>query len=112
MSPIVYDSAHGRMCPRCKKPMAKCQCGKQLAAPSGDGIVRVRREVRNGKTLTVVMGILLREPELKEVGKQLKQKCGTGGTCKDGVIEIQGDHRDTVVAWLEQQGHTVKRAGG
>jgi translation initiation factor 1 len=68
--------------------------------------------VRNGKTITVVLGLLLREPELAAVGKQLKQKCGSGGTVKDGMIEIQGDHRDAVVAWLEAKGHTVKLAGG
>lgn len=112
MSRIVYDSAHGRMCPRCRKPADQCRCGRELAAPQGDGVVRVRREVRNGKPTTVVLGLLLREPELKEVGRQLKQKCGSGGTVKDGAIEIQGDHRDAVVAWLESQGHTVKRAGG
>lgn len=92
--------------------MAKCQCARQVVVPSGDGIVRVRREVRSGKTLTVVLGLLVREPQLKEIGKQLKAKCGTGGTVKDGAIELQGDHRDLVVAWLEAQGHTVKLAGG
>jgi translation initiation factor 1 len=92
--------------------MPKCRCGEELAAPAGDGVVRVRREVRNGKTLTVVLGLLLRAPELAAAGKQLKRRCGTGGTVKDGAIELQGDHRDAVVAWLQAQGHTVKRAGG
>jgi translation initiation factor 1 len=109
---LVYDSAHGRMCPRCRKPERQCRCGKELSVPSGDGIVRVRREVRSGKTVTVVLGLLLREPELKEVGQKLKQMCGTGGTVKDGAIEVQGDHRDRIVAHLTAAGHTVKRAGG
>lgn len=100
------------MCPRCRKAMAKCRCAQQVAPPAGDGIVRVRREVRNGKTATVVLGVLLREAELKDLGKQLKQKCGTGGTVKDGAIEIQGDHRELVVALLEARGFTVKLAGG
>ena len=112
MGPIVYDSAHGRMCPRCRKPQEKCRCGRELARPTGDGIVRVRREVRNGKTLTVVLGLLLREPELKDLGKQLKQKCGSGGTVKNGAIEIQGDHRELIVAMLQGAGHQVKLAGG
>jgi translation initiation factor 1 len=112
MNGLVYDTDHGRMCPRCRKPAEQCRCGRQLAAPSGDGIVRVRREVRSGKTVTVVLGLLLREPELLEVGKQLKRACGSGGTVKDGAIEIQGDHRDVVVSWLEAKGHTVKLAGG
>jgi translation initiation factor 1 len=109
---LVYDSDHGRMCPRCRKPMASCRCAGRLATPTGDGIVRVRREVRSGKTLTVVLGVPLPSPELAALGKQLKQKCGTGGTVKDGAIEIQGDHRELVVAFLQQQGHTVKLAGG
>ncbi len=109
---LVYDSSSGRMCPRCRKPMAQCRCAQQVAPPSGDGIVRVRREVRNGKTATVVLGVLLREAELKELGKQLKQKCGTGGTVKDGAIEIQGDHREQIVALLQARGFTVKLAGG
>ncbi len=109
---IVYDSHQGRMCPRCRKPSSKCHCAEQVAPPSGDGVVRVRREVRNGKTLTVVLGVLLRGPELQVLGQQLKKRCGTGGTVKDGAIEIQGDHRDLVVAELQARGHTVKLAGG
>jgi translation initiation factor 1 len=112
---LVYDSALGRMCPRCRKPQAKCRCAEQIAAatrPVGDGIVRVRREVRNGKTATVVLGLPLRADELQELGKKLKQACGSGGTAKDGAIEIQGDHRDKVKAALEQAGYVVKFAGG
>jgi translation initiation factor 1 len=109
---LVYDSQPGRMCPRCRKAMAQCRCAQQVAVPSGDGVVRIRREVRNGKTLTVVLGVLLRGPELEQLGKQLKKKCGTGGTVKDGAIEIQGDHREIVAAFLQQQGYEVKFAGG
>ena len=112
MSRLVYDSDHGRMCPRCRKASAQCRCGEELSAPSGDGLVRVRREVRNGKTLTVGLGVRLRKPELEALGKQLKAKCGTGGTVKDGAIELQGDHRELVVGCLEAKGHTVKLAGG
>jgi translation initiation factor 1 len=109
---LVWDSDQGRMCPRCRKALAKCACGEELCAPSGDGIVRVRREVRNGKTLTVVMGVPYRKAELEALGKQLKAKCGTGGTVKDGVIEVQGDHREVVVAELGKKGLVVKLAGG
>jgi translation initiation factor 1 len=114
VSRLVYDSAQGRMCPRCRKPQAKCRCAEQIAAarPSGDGIVRVRREVRNGKTVTVVLGVLLAEAQLSELGKKLKAACGTGGTVKDGAIEIQGDHRERIVELLTAAGHTVKLAGG
>lgn len=114
MSRVVYDSAHGRMCPRCRKPQPKCRCAEQIAAarPTGDGIVRVRREVRSGKTVTVVLGLLLRAADLQAMGQQLKRVCGSGGTVKDGAIEIQGDHRDKVVAALQAAGHEVKLAGG
>ena len=83
-------------------------------APRGDGIVRVRRETqgRGGKTVTTVSGVGLAEDALRELAGELKRRCGTGGSVKDYVIEIQGDHRDTVVAELEKRGYTVKRAGG
>ena len=82
--------------------------------PRGDGIVRVRREVkgRRGKTVTTIEGVPLPDGELRDLGSELKRRCGTGGAVKDGVIEIQGDHRDTLVAELEGRGYTVKRAGG
>jgi translation initiation factor 1 len=115
MAGLVYDSAHGRMCPRCRKPDSKCRCAEDLkrnAIPQGDGVVRVRREVRNGKTLTVVLGLPMRDAELQEFGRKLKQACGSGGTTKDGQIEIQGDHRDKLVATLRAAGHEVKLAGG
>ena len=83
-------------------------------APRGDGIVRVRRETqgRGGKTVTTVAGVGLAEEGLRELAGELKRRCGTGGSVKDYVIEIQGDHRDAVVAELERRGYTVKRAGG
>ncbi|HXX49527.1 MAG TPA: hypothetical protein VEN47_14955 [Myxococcota bacterium] len=83
-------------------------------APRGDGIVRVRRETqgRGGKTVTTVSGVGLPEDELRELAGELKRRCGSGGSVKDYVIEIQGDHRDAVVAELERRGFTVKLAGG
>jgi translation initiation factor 1 len=112
---LVYDSATGGTCPRCRKTLAKCRCAAQIAAdtrPAGDGVVRVRREVRNGKTLTVVFDLPLRASELDALAAKLKAACGTGGTAKDGQVEIQGDHRDRVVAFLQRAGHVVKLAGG
>ena len=83
-------------------------------APRGDGIVRVRRETqsRGGKTVTTVSGVGLAEDALRALAGELKRRCGTGGSVKDYVIEIQGDHRDVVVEELEKRGYTVKRAGG
>jgi translation initiation factor 1 len=83
-------------------------------APAGDGIVRVRRETsgRGGKTVTTISGVALASDALAELASELKRACGTGGTVRDYVIEIQGDHRATLVAQLEQRGYTVKLAGG
>jgi translation initiation factor 1 len=112
---LVYSTEHGRTCPDCRQALADCRCkAAAKAAPAGDGIARVTRETggRNGKTVTVVRGLPLDAVALAALGRTLKAACGSGGTAKDGVIEIQGDHRDTVVAKLEQAGWKVKRAGG
>lgn len=67
---------------------------------------------RAGKGVTVVRGLPLDTAALTTLGKQLKSSCGTGGTVKDGVVEVQGDHRDRVIEVLKSQGFVVKRAGG
>ena len=110
---LVYSTETGRMCPDCRQPVAQCQC-KAAKAPTGDGVVRVSRETkgRGGKAVTVVRGVLLAEPELVKLGKDIKAACGSGGTVKDGVIEVQGDHVERVMEALKKRGHTVKRAGG
>jgi translation initiation factor 1 len=77
-----------------------------------DGVVRVSRERRRGKGVTLITGVPLSGRELAALGKALKQRCGCGGTTKTGVIEIQGDHRDVLVTELEARGWTVKRVGG
>ena len=107
---LVYSTEHGNMCPDCRQPKAACIC--QAALPTGDGIARVGREVRKGKAVIVVTGLILDSTELTKLGKQLKTLCGTGGTVKDGQIEIQGEHRDAVMAELTKRGFKVKRGGG
>jgi translation initiation factor 1 len=67
---------------------------------------------RRGKTVTTISGVPLASDALRELAGELKRRCGSGGSAKDGVIEIQGDHRDTLVAELEDRGYTVKLAGG
>ena len=101
------------MCPGCRQPMAACRCGEP-AVPKGDGVLRVSRETkgRGGKAVTVVKGALLDTAGLAALGKQLRSLCGSGGTVKDGVIEVQGDHVERVIEALKAQGHAVKRAGG
>lgn len=110
---LVYSTEHGRMCPDCRQPQAQCVC-KAAPVPVGDGIVRVSRETkgRGGKAVTLVKGALLGPEALAELGKKLKNACGSGGTVKDGVIEVQGDHVERVLEALKKLGHTVKRAGG
>lgn len=112
-SKLVYSCEAGRLCPDCGKSIKQCDCKKQ-SAPKGDGVVRIQRETkgRKGKGVTLVSGVPLADDELKKLAKMLKQKCGTGGTIKQGVIEIQGDHRDVLFAELQNKGWTVKKTGG
>lgn len=103
-SRLVYSTDQGRV----------QQKDTQAEAPTGDGIVRISRETkgRKGKGVTLIKGLSLEPKELKALAKKLKQLCGTGGSVKDFVIEIQGDQRETLKTELEKQGHTVKLAGG
>jgi len=111
---MVYSTERRLVCPKCRQPTLKCRCGKEEPAPAGDGIVRVRRETkgRGGKTVTTVSGVPLGGEALRNLATDLKRRCGTGGTAKDGVIEIQGDHRETIAADLSRRGFTAKLAGG
>lgn len=110
---LVFSTEQGRMCPDCRNPVSECSCGEPKT-PAGDGIVRVSRETkgRKGKGVTLVTGIPLDAKALKSFAKVLKAKCGTGGTVKDGTVEIQGDQRDILVPLLQAEGWTVKRSGG
>jgi translation initiation factor 1 len=86
-----------------------------LKARRADGNrVKVRREVagRRGKAVTTVSGVPVDDAGLKELAGKLKKRCGVGGSVKNGVIEIQGDHRDAVVQLLEAEGYTPVLAGG
>lgn len=111
---LVYSTEHGEMCPACRSPVSECACSQEKSDPTPGGPVRVRRETkgRNGKAVTVITGLPLGAAELAELGKQLKKKCGCGGTVQDGTIEIQGDHCDALVAELKKQGWAAKRSGG
>ena len=114
---LVYSTEAGRMCPVCRQPIAQCQCRKAAVASAAatDGVVRLFFETkgRGGKGVTVVRGLGLADPELTAIGKKLKAACGVGGTAKDGVVELQGDHRDRVMVLLPTLGfRNVKKAGG
>ncbi|MGH8034244.1 MAG: translation initiation factor Sui1 [Polaromonas sp.] len=112
-SGLVYSTDAGRMCPDCRKPIAGCICKQAQVLPKSDGSVRVSRETkgRGGKTVTLVRGLALDGLALARLGQQLRAACGSGGTVKDGVIEVQGDHCELLMQVLQKQGYAVKRAG-
>jgi translation initiation factor 1 len=112
---LVYSTESGRMCPECRQPLAQCTCKRAARTlPVGDGAVRVTRETkgRGGKSVTVVRGLALDPLALAVLGKQLRTACGSGGTVKDGVIEVQGDHCERIIEALKKAGHNAKRSGG
>lgn len=113
-SRLVYSTQSGRLCPQCHRPVGECVCGKDRPAAVGDGVIRLHRETkgRGGKAVTLIKGLALPEPEMRDLTRALKQKCGVGGSLKADHIEIQGDQRPAIKAELEQRGFTVKIAGG
>jgi translation initiation factor 1 len=117
-SRLVYSTESGKICPSCQKPVSKCTCKKKKSRSQPnikiDGVIRVQREVkgRKGKTVTTVSGFQLADGELKDLATQLKRRCGTGGSVKDGSIIIQGDHRETLISELKTRGFKAKISGG
>ena len=113
-SRAVYSTQHGRLCPQCQRPAASCVCGADKPASVGDGIIRIRRETkgRGGKAVTVIEGVPETADKLKSLCKQLKHRCGVGGSVKAAQIEIQGDQRALCQQHLESLGYEVKLSGG
>ena len=111
---LVYTTGLGAICPGCRRPVADCACRKPDGRPARDRTVRVSRETagRKGKGVSVISGLPLGPAELEGLAGELKRRCGSGGTVRDGRIEIQGDHRDLLLAELTRRGYQVKRAGG
>jgi translation initiation factor 1 len=110
---LVYSTEAGRMCPHCSRAIDACACAA-LAKPAGDGNVRVSRDSkgRSGKVVTVVRGLPLDAAALSLLGKELRCACGSGGTVKDGVIEVQGDHVLRILELLVAKGWKARRSGG
>jgi translation initiation factor 1 len=108
-SRLVYSTEKGEICKKCGEPRSNCRCGQRPAA-SGDGIVRVSRETkgRKGKGVSLITGVPLDDKALAQLARRLKARCGSGGTVKNGVIEIQGDHRALLVGELKKEGFNVK----
>lgn len=113
-SRLVYSTDVGRRCPNCQRPIAQCVCRQRTPGKAVAGPVRVARETqgRKGKGVTVVTGLGLAPSALETLATELKKRCGSGGTVTAERIEIQGDHRDAIVAELIKRGFDAKRAGG
>ena len=115
MGRLVYSTDQGKLCPECNQAANSCMCSQQKASTIlGDGIVRIQRETkgRKGKGVCLISGLPLNANDLKKLAKELKQHCGTGGAIKDGIIEIQGDQRESLKNLLENKGYKVKLSGG
>jgi translation initiation factor 1 len=109
----VYSTDTGCACPQCGHPLKQCRC-KEKSLHQDDGVVRVSRQTkgRKGSGVCLITGVDLGGAELKKLAKELKRKCGSGGTVKNGIIEIQGNHRQILVDSLIQLGFKAKLAGG
>ncbi len=111
---LVFSTEQGRICPACKNPSKEGTCRKTASVFPSDGIIRIglERKGRKGQGVTLVMGLPLDPDELRKKARDLKKKCGCGGSIKNGMVEIQGDHRDMLMADFTEQGYKVKRVGG
>ncbi len=113
-SRIVYSAGIGSLCPNCRRPVRDCVCPKGVPGAAKPASVRVGREIkgRAGKGVTTVTGLPMSPSDIESLATRLKKRCGSGGTVRDGVIEIQGDHRDAIVAELGKLGWPAKKSGG
>jgi translation initiation factor 1 len=117
-SRLIYSTESGKICPSCQEPVSECTCKKKKSRSQKnikvDGTIRIQREVkgRKGKTVTTVSAFQLADDDLKDLAAQLKRRCGTGGSVKNGVIIIQGDYRDTLITELKNRGFKAKITGG
>ena len=116
---LVYSSGPGssgnvERCPKCGWPADRCACSKAAPAAKNAQRVRVSRTSsgRAGKTVTLVAGLEESADALEAIAKELKARCGAGGTVKNGVVEIQGDHLETVLSVLSSEGYRPKKSGG
>jgi len=111
---IIYSTGVGSLCPNCRRPVRECVCPKGAPGAAKPAAVRVGREVkgRAGKGVTTVTGLPMTLSDIETLAAKLKKRCGSGGTVREGVIEIQGDHRDVIVAELIKLGWPAKKSGG
>ena len=121
-SRLVYSTKTGRICFLCSKPISVCVCKKRKPIKTqkqpnrypSDGVIRIQREIkgRKGKTVTTVFGLPLESEQLQKLARKIKGRCGAGGSVKEGVIIIQGDHRQTILDEIKKHGYNAKLAGG
>ena len=107
----VYSTQGGRLCPTCGWPAERCQCSSRLeeAVPAKvTAKLRLESKGRGGKSVTVVDGLPRNAAFVAELLRELKRALGTGGTARDGALELHGDRRDALRALLAARGFTVK----
>jgi translation initiation factor 1 len=111
---IIYSTGIGSLCPNCRRPVRECVCPKGAPGAAKPSVIRVGRETqgRAGKSVSTVTGLPLSVADIEALATKLKKRCGSGGTVRNGIIEIQGDHRDAIVAELTKMGWQAKRSGG
>jgi len=110
---LVYSTDMGKTCPQCKQALSSCSCNKNISYEKSDTLI-ISRETkgRKGKGVTLIKGVGGSENELKDFAKVIKQHCNSGGTVKEGIIEVQGDHRDSIKEFLIKKNYKVKISGG
>ena len=111
---IIYSTGIGNLCPNCRRPVRECVCPKGAPGAAKAAAVRVGRETkgRAGKGVTTIAGLPMSAADIESLAANLKKRCGSGGTVREGVIEIQGDHCDVIVAELVKLGWPAKKSGG
>ena len=107
---LVYSSESGRVCPKCEQPTDACSCNPSANPKDGLKTVRVSltSKGRKGKSVTLIKGLRMNPSELKAYAGKLKKKTGTGGSLKDGWVQIQGDYREKVAEILTRDGWKIK----
>ena len=107
----VFSTERGRVCPKCGWPEKNCSCSANVEQPVPDRItarLRIEKAGRKGKTVTVVESLPRNSAFLKDLAKELKRACSTGGTVVEDRVEIQGDHREKLRTLLRAKGWVVK----
>jgi translation initiation factor 1 len=109
---LVYSTDQGRLCPDCEHSVENCLCKNEQILGDGKVLIALETKGRKGKGVTTIKGLPITSDELKKLGKKLKAQCGTGGSVKEGQIEIQGDNRQKIKDLLEKEGYSSKFTGG